>query len=135
MSMGSGVPDVSEVHRALAHPLRARILASVGTRTTSPVELATELAEPLGVVSYHVRVLRERGLLVPAGTSPRRGALQHHYRLAEDAPIVLRLAVQGLEPEELAAQLRALPGVVAGDEDPGVTMTVVIQGPSGTSRR
>ncbi len=64
------------VHRALAHPLRVRIVEAAGSGDeVSPVELADALGEPLGVVSYHVRTLAEAGLLELAGTSFRRGAV------------------------------------------------------------
>ena len=46
----------------------------------SPSELAEELGEPLGNVSYHVRNLADLGCIELVGTTPRRGALEHHYR-------------------------------------------------------
>lgn len=51
----------------------------------SPVDLAAVLDTPLGVVSYHVRMLHKRGLIELARTEPRRGALQHFYRLTGEA--------------------------------------------------
>lgn len=53
----------------------------------SPKDLAEALDVPLGVASYHVRMLRDRGLIDEARTEPRRGALQHFYRLAETARV------------------------------------------------
>jgi DNA-binding transcriptional ArsR family regulator len=52
----------------------------------SPTEIAAEFGEPLGNVSYHVRTLLKSGLLESAGTTPRRGALQHHYRDRRQGP-------------------------------------------------
>jgi DNA-binding transcriptional ArsR family regulator len=46
----------------------------------SPSEIADALGEPLGNVSYHVRVLRELDCLELSRTEPRRGALEHFYR-------------------------------------------------------
>jgi hypothetical protein len=46
----------------------------------SPSELADALGEPLGNVSYHVRILRELDCLELVRTEPRRGALEHFYR-------------------------------------------------------
>jgi DNA-binding transcriptional ArsR family regulator len=46
----------------------------------SPSELAEALGEPIGNVSYHVRVLRELDCLELVRTEPRRGALKHVYR-------------------------------------------------------
>jgi DNA-binding transcriptional ArsR family regulator len=120
-----------DVHKALAHPLRAQILAVTGTRVVSPVELAGELDEPLGVVSYHVRVLAELGLLVGAGTSPRRGALQHHYRAADDAPIVLRIVVRADDPQDVADRLLAAARQAERKAARGqVTMTVLVHASS-----
>jgi DNA-binding transcriptional ArsR family regulator len=64
----------------LAHPLRARILQRLGERVASPGDLALELGAPLGVVSYHVRMLRDYDCVELVRTEPRRGALQHFYR-------------------------------------------------------
>ena len=46
----------------------------------SPSELADALEEPLGNISYHMRVLRELDCLEFVRTEPRRGALEHFYR-------------------------------------------------------
>ena len=70
----------ARIAKALAHPLRAQILQRLGEREASPGELADEIGEPLGVVSYHVRMLREYRCIELVRTVPRRGALQHYYR-------------------------------------------------------
>jgi DNA-binding transcriptional ArsR family regulator len=70
-------PDLA---KALAHPLRTRILAALEGRTASPSELASELDASLGVVSYHVRRLEALGFLKLVKREPRRGAVEHYYR-------------------------------------------------------
>jgi DNA-binding transcriptional ArsR family regulator len=70
----------ARIAKALAHPLRARILQRLGERVASPGDLALELGAPLGVVSYHVRMLRDYDCVELVRTEPRRGALQHFYR-------------------------------------------------------
>ena len=65
--------------RALAHPLRARILGVLQERKASPRELADELGAPLGNVSYHVRTLASLKLIKLVQKTPRRGAIEHHY--------------------------------------------------------
>lgn len=65
--------------KALAHPLRTRILAALEGRTQSPSELASELDASLGVVSYHVRRLVALGLVKLVKRVPRRGAVEHYY--------------------------------------------------------
>jgi DNA-binding transcriptional ArsR family regulator len=67
------------VAKALAHPLRTRILAALENRTASPTELAGELDAPLGVVSYHVRRLHALKFLKLVKRVPRRGAVEHYY--------------------------------------------------------
>jgi DNA-binding transcriptional ArsR family regulator len=75
-----GETSEARIAKALAHPLRARILQRLGERVASPGELAVELDAPLGVVSYHVRMLREYDCVELVRTEPRRGALQHYYK-------------------------------------------------------
>jgi DNA-binding transcriptional ArsR family regulator len=67
--------------KALAHPLRVRILSVLETRElASPNELSEELGVSLGVMSYHVRRLHALGFLELVKRTPRRGAIEHHYR-------------------------------------------------------
>jgi DNA-binding transcriptional ArsR family regulator len=66
--------------KALAHPLRQKILSELSERVASPSELAEQLGEPLGNVSYHVRMLVDLECIELVSTTPRRGALEHHYR-------------------------------------------------------
>jgi hypothetical protein len=71
------------VARSQLHPLRLRIIErAVADRADrfSPSGLATELDDPLGNLSYHVRQLLAQGLLATAGTRTRRGAVEHYYR-------------------------------------------------------
>jgi DNA-binding transcriptional ArsR family regulator len=73
--------DISDpaLAKALAHPLRTRILAALEGRTASPSELASELDAGLGVISYHVRRLQALGFLKLVKREPRRGAVEHYY--------------------------------------------------------
>src|SRR4051812_35722419 len=80
-----GQTSEARIAKALAHPLRARILQPLGERVASPGELALELDASLGVVSYHVCMLREYNCVELARTEPRRGALQHFYRATAHA--------------------------------------------------
>ncbi len=73
--------------RALAHPLRARILEALQERRASPRELADEFGEPLGNVSYHVRTLANLKLIKLVKKTPRRGAIEHHYVAVSSARV------------------------------------------------
>src|SRR3954454_2004541 len=75
-----GETSEARIAKALAHPLRAKILQRLGERVASPGELAVEFGASLGVVSYHVRMLRDYDCVELVRTEPRRGALQHFYR-------------------------------------------------------
>jgi DNA-binding transcriptional ArsR family regulator len=74
-----------QLAKALAHPLRVRILSSLHKGISSPNQLAQELGEPLGNVSYHVKTLLEYDCVELVKTEPRRGAVEHFYRATEKA--------------------------------------------------
>jgi DNA-binding transcriptional ArsR family regulator len=74
-----------QLAKALAHPLRVRILTSLHKGVSSPNQLAQELDEPLGNVSYHVKTLLEFDCVELVKTEPRRGAVEHFYRATERA--------------------------------------------------
>jgi DNA-binding transcriptional ArsR family regulator len=71
--------------KSLAHELRAEILAILNERMASPNELAKELDEGLSQVSYHVKVLKDYGVIRLVKTEPRRGAVEHYYRATSRA--------------------------------------------------
>ena len=64
----------TQLVRALLNPMRIRIFDAVAEGPASPRELASTLDENLGVVSYHVGVMRTTGCLQPVGAGRlRRG--------------------------------------------------------------
>jgi DNA-binding transcriptional ArsR family regulator len=75
----AGVVD-RRLAKALSHPLRAHVLTILNERVASPNQIANELEEPLGNVSYHVKTLAEMGCIELVDTEPRRGAIEHFYR-------------------------------------------------------
>ena len=128
----AGETSEARIAKALAHPLRARILQRLGERVASPGDLAVELGAPLGVVSYHVRMLRDYDCVELVRTEPRRGALQHFYKatarpnLDEDQwrtlPSGLRRELAGETIAELVGDLGT--AADAGKlEDPDVVLT------------
>jgi DNA-binding transcriptional ArsR family regulator len=86
MKPRSDISDPSVI-KALTHPLRVQILHALEERTASPSELADEIGAPLGNVSYHVRQLHALGLIKLVKKTPRRGAIEHHYKAIARAPI------------------------------------------------
>jgi DNA-binding transcriptional ArsR family regulator len=111
--------DISDprIIKALTHPLRIQILAALDERTASPSELADELEAPLGNVSYHVRQLAGLGLIKLVKRTPRRGAIEHHYKavgrpqMADDAwagtPATVKNAVLGAALGDLGSAVTA----------------------------
>lgn len=75
--------DDPRLVKALAHPLRIRILAHLEHRTASPSDVAAEIGAPLGNVSYHMRTLERLGLVRMVRTRRRRGAIEHFYSALE----------------------------------------------------
>jgi DNA-binding transcriptional ArsR family regulator len=73
------------IAKALSHPLRRQVLKLLrdSTESRSPNELAQQLAEQLTNMSYHVRQLAELDMIVLDTTEPKRGALEHFYRLSQ----------------------------------------------------
>ena len=78
MTVPADITD-PRIAKAYAHPLRIHILGLLDDRIASPSEIATEVNAPLTHVSYHVRQLAGLGLIRLVRTTPRRGAVEHHY--------------------------------------------------------
>jgi DNA-binding transcriptional ArsR family regulator len=86
--MSDRLPPDHVIAKALSHPIRLRILAALDGREASPVQIADEVGAPLTHVSFHVRQLADAGLITLTATRPRRGAVEHFYRLTVRARIV-----------------------------------------------
>jgi DNA-binding transcriptional ArsR family regulator len=112
---GEAMPSITSVDdnryvKALSHPLRVRILGILEEQAASPVELSQILDATLGTISYHVRQLNELGLLELVRETPRRGAIEHHYRAKprprsggdawESVSVVAKQAVIGAELQQ-----------------------------------
>ncbi len=69
-----------KVIKALAHPVRAQALAILNERVASPNEIAQQLGQGVGHVSYHINVLKSCECIELVDTVPRRGAVEHYYR-------------------------------------------------------
>ncbi len=87
-------PDQRDLLTALNHPLRRRILRTLHSagEARSPGELSRAFQIPLGNVSYHVRILRDKDALALTDVRPVRGSAEHFY-------------VSTLVGDELAMQL------------------------------
>jgi DNA-binding transcriptional ArsR family regulator len=104
--------DDPRLVKALAHPLRVRILSELERRTATPKELAIALGVPLENLSYHVRALRDFGFIRLEGRRMVRGAVEHRYSLAgrpritaaawEQLPAVVREALDAATLSQIA---------------------------------
>lgn len=95
--------DDNDLLVALRHPLRRKILRGMaGEKAISPRDIAATLDRPLSNVSYHIRVLAERGTIALVDTKPVRGSMQHFYRASIEAPWAR--AILGLDEDGRAGE-------------------------------
>lgn len=82
--MNAQIVDIDDPRlvKALAHPIRMKILNILDQKTATPKELAEHLGLPLENVSYHVRTLKDFGFIKLEKTRQVRGAVEHHYKMA-----------------------------------------------------
>lgn len=67
-----------EHYRALAHPMRHRLLFAL-ERPATVSQLAAALRTNKGNVAHHLKVLAEAGLVRPAGSRTVRGGTEQYY--------------------------------------------------------
>jgi DNA-binding transcriptional ArsR family regulator len=92
--------------KALAHPLRGHVLATLGDRVASPSEIGREVGIDARDLNYHFGVLVEIGLIKLAHTKKRRGVREHFYELNPPAVLVEDPGWNEL-PEPVRASLSA----------------------------
>lgn len=101
--------------KALRHPLRVRILATLQECEATPTQLAQWLGASVGTVAYHVRTLASLGLIELVGETRVRGAVAHHYRALPESEHL----ADG-EVSRAAAALQSTPGATLSPLDPEV---------------
>ncbi len=95
--------------KALSHPLRVKVLDRLQVGAKSPKTLAGELDLGLSLVSYHVGVLRDLGLIRLVEQIPRRGATEHIYAIEPLGAGAARAFDAPASPEDpLAAVLQKM---------------------------
>ena len=94
--------------KALAHPLRQRLLFELGERAATISQLAVILDARKGNVAHHLKVLRDADLVHIAETRHVRGGTEHYYRRT-----VARVVLDGNPAPATAALLQAVTAELA----------------------
>ncbi|MDF3301413.1 ArsR/SmtB family transcription factor [Streptomyces tropicalis] len=109
------------VLRALAHPLRLRMLTLMWPGPLSAAELSRELDVSHALASQHLRRLSAVGLVELAEERDRRGGRERRYRTVHGSPLSDRRDGTPLLAGTLAHNLRERAGRRAPDSE-GVTV-------------
>lgn len=108
-----GVSDAA-IGAIVAHPLRCRLLVIFADRVASPSEAAEELGLPIGDISYHVRTLREAGVIQLVDERPVRGSTEHFYRTSLSLDLTDE-EYSGMSAEERATFCRQTLHIMAAE--------------------
>ncbi|MFE0425039.1 helix-turn-helix domain-containing protein [Streptomyces sp. NPDC058953] len=106
-------------YRALAHPLRLRLLSLLTGSPLSSAEAARRLGESQANISYHIRQLHDAGLLELAEETNIRGGRAKRYR----HPVDSGAALPDGSPDDHVAVAAALAAEMvrrSGERLPGV---------------
>jgi DNA-binding transcriptional ArsR family regulator len=103
--------DDPRLVKALAHPLRIRILGILEQRSATPKELAALLDVQLENLSYHVRTLRDFGFIKLERRRMVKGAVEHRYGMVarpritaaawEQLPAIVREALDSASLDQI----------------------------------
>jgi len=98
-----------EQFKALGHPMRHRLLFTLGQGQATISQLAAALGSNKGNVAHHLNVLVGAGLVQPAGTRTVRGGTEQYYQrafrtLKYDDTATTAAAFSALAAEVAAAQ-------------------------------
>jgi DNA-binding transcriptional ArsR family regulator len=86
--------------KAAADPIRVHAFSMVAEGAASSTEIADRLGlRDVSQVSYHLKVLRDLGLIELAGTKKRRGATELFYRSVQ-RPLVSEADWERFSPQE-----------------------------------
>jgi DNA-binding transcriptional ArsR family regulator len=104
------VTETDPALRALAHPLRLRMLNLMWAGPMSAAELARELDVSHALASQHLRRLDAAGLVELVEERTRRGGRERRFRTVHGSPLSDRREATPLLAETLAHALRERAG-------------------------
>jgi DNA-binding transcriptional ArsR family regulator len=80
VSAVEGRVEAPEQFKALAHPMRHRLLFALGEHQATVSQLSAELGSNKGNIAHHLKVLADAGLVAVAQTRRVRGGTEKYYR-------------------------------------------------------
>jgi DNA-binding transcriptional ArsR family regulator len=101
-----------EQFKALAHPLRHRLLFALGQQPATIGQLAGALDSQKGTIAHHLKVLREAGMVRVVETRQVRGGTEQYYQrtarrfdfaaeaVAAQTPVLLRAVADDMATAE-----------------------------------
>ncbi len=107
------LPDVYNLQsieqiRALADPLRVRIIGALTEEPMTAKQVAVYLDEPPQRTHYHIRELEKAGLLKLVGTREHGGILEKYYRALANGYTVPESLISSMSRDEAAAAMNRL---------------------------
>lgn len=103
--------------RLAAHPLRWRLLSELASSDRRVRELVARVARPQNLVSYHLRLLRDAGL-ISASRSSFDGREAYYHLDLDRCASSLAQSGSALHPGLLPAEPGAAPALAASDGPP-----------------
>jgi len=106
----------AQLVKAFAHPIRVQAMAILNERIASPKEVAARTGESLKLVAYHIRVLKNLGLveLVRVEEAASGRVTEHFYKATRRPMIDLEAWKQLSDPEKHASAMTIM-GLISGD--------------------
>jgi len=100
MKLDEKIPDsLARLFKLLSDPNRMRILFVIGKEKKSVSEIMDETSLPQTLVSFHLRPLRESGILA----TERKGPFIY-YSISEPGLIDLLISLAGVSPKGKSAE-------------------------------
>lgn len=94
----------ADLLNAIDHPRRRRILRMLNERDEpcNPIEIALKVEGPLGLIAYHIRVLRELGAVERVSEDQDQDSIENFYesRIGDDPSIEAMLEEAREDDEE-----------------------------------
>jgi DNA-binding transcriptional ArsR family regulator len=116
--------ETIEQLRAIADPLRVRIVEALALRPMTATQVGEELDEPAPKAHYHVRELERVGLVRLVETRERGGILEKYYRAVGKTMRVPPRVLQMAPPDEVAQTMDAFLSTVTGDFQTAMTRSL-----------